>query len=313
MTGHLGLDDLAYLVGTDLLPSAEDHLAGCDICRNRLSTLRARSAEVSSALSGIGADSGAFAAADAEPMPDDVTLRITVALAAERAALGDGRGAPTHGRDVADAAQPDEPEPADGTQTDDGTQTEELAGARARRSRRLRGWLSAAAVVVVVGGGFGAITHFVSGRSADTNTASSAASDASAGESLSAQASAPAKATATADPGAARGVLRTRTFLDDAKAFVAAQSLAISPAPANQPLAGSGSSRCATVARGEASSTAGYKAGGGNAAPAAFVGAITVDGHPGVLYLVDVGPVKVAVAVAGCTTSSPDVLASATL
>ena len=60
---------------------------------------------------------------------------------------------------------------------------------------------------------------------------------------------------------------------------------------------------------------AGAKAAGGNTAAgsAALVGAVTVDGHPGVLYLVAVGPAKVAVALAGCSSTSPDVLASATL
>lgn len=298
MTSHLGLDDLAYLVGTDVPPSADDHLAGCDVCRNRLSNLRSRSAEVSSALSGVGS------AAAVEPMPGDVTLRITAALAAERGvsldqAVGDHD------------AQPDEPDPTDGTETD------ELARARERRSRRLRGWLTAAAVVVVVGGGFGAIAHFTSGRSADSTAASNAAGAASRDESLPAQGGATATATptatATANPGAARGELSRRSFVDDAEAFVAAQNLVKPSRQASEPLTGIGSIRCAIVARGEASSTAGYKAGGGNAEPAAFIGAVTVDGHQGVLYLVDVGPVRVAVAIAGCATSSPDVLASATL
>jgi hypothetical protein len=266
---------------------------------------------VSTALTGADAGGGVFADDDVEPMPDEVALRITAALADERGDLRDGHGAPTDGPAAADPVQPDATDPVDGRPTD------ELAGARERRRRRLRGWLSAAAVIVVVGGGLGAVAHFVSGPSADTSTASAgAAADtgaASGDESLQAQAGTPSTAAVTANARAAHGALLNRSFVDDAKAFVLAQRQVKPATPETQRLAGNGSSRCATVARGVASSTAGYQAGGGNAAPAAFVGAVTVDGHPGALYLVDVGPVKVAVAMAGCATSSPTVLASATL
>ena len=105
------------------------------------------------------------------------------------------------------------------------------------------------------------------------------------------------------------------SFAEDAKAFVAAQGQVKAPDPASQPLAGGGSTRCATAATNQAAAIAGAKAAGGNTAAgsAALVGAVTVDGHPGVLYLVAVGPAKVAVALAGCSSTSPDVLASATL
>lgn len=328
MTSHLGLDDLAFLVARDPRPqSTQDHLADCDVCRDRLANLRARSAEVSSALSGI--DGLGAASADVEPMPDEVTLRITAALAAELRAVGDERVSLRTGMAAGDAAaapQPDGPSP----DSDDATRPDELAHARSRmaelararaRSRRLvRGWLTAAAVVVVVGGGSGVIAHFAAGRSADTSTAESGAAGAASrsgslngGASTSAGATATPTANAAANPGAARGVLSKRSFVEDAEAFVGAQNLVKPSKQASEPLTGSASGRCATLARGEASSTAGYKAGGGNAAPAAFIGAVTVDGHQGVLYLVDVGPVRVAVAIAGCATSNPDVLASATL
>lgn len=264
MTSHLGLDDLADLLAIDDPPPADGHRAGCDICRDRLSNLRARSADVSAALGGAPADVG--------PMPADVTLRITTALTAAR------------------GARPDE-----------------LAIARQRRNRRLRGWLAAAAAVVVVGGGgFGAIAHFTAGRSSSSDTAVAAAGS-GAGEALSDQAS--------ANPSAARGVLLEDSFAEDAKVFVAARGQVKPPKPSTQPLAGSGSSRCASAATTQAAATAGAKAPGGNLAvgPTTVVGAVTVDGRPGVLYLVDVGPATVAVALGGCSSNSPDVLASATL
>jgi hypothetical protein len=266
MTSHLGLDDLADLLATDDPPLAEGHLAGCDLCRDRLSNLRARSADVSAALGGGPAGVG--------PMPPDVTERLTAALTAAR------------------AARPDE-----------------LAVARERRSRRLRGWLAAAAAVVVVGAGFGAIAHVAGGRTASTNTASAGASDAGGGESLT------AAAPATANPPAAGGTLLEHSFAKDVKAFVAAQGQLKPLQPLTEPQAGSGSSLCATAATTQAAATAGAKALGGNVAAgsARVVGAVTVDGRPGVLYLVDVGPAKVAVALAGCSSNSPDVLASAIL
>ncbi|HEY8787785.1 MAG TPA: hypothetical protein VIM10_01425 [Actinopolymorphaceae bacterium] len=263
MTRHLGLDDLADLLATDDPPPADDHLAGCDVCRDRLSKLRARTADVSSALGGMPGSP-----ADLGPMPADVTLRITAALTA------------------AHRSRPDE-----------------LTIARERRSRRVRGWLAAAAAIVVVGGGFGAIAHFTAGRSSSSDTAAGSG----AGEELSAQAS--------ANPSAARGVLLEGSFAEDAKAFVAARGQVKPPKPSKQSLAGSGSSLCATAATTQAATTAGAKAAGGNVAvgPTTVVGAVTVDGRPGVLYLVDVGPAKVAVALGGCSSNSPDVLASATL
>jgi hypothetical protein len=198
------------------------------------------------------------------------------------------------------------------------------AVARTRRRGRARNWLTAAAVVVVIGGGFGALAHNISGRTAGSETSTAGAAGAAdsateasggpgAGGTPRVSSGANLSAGGTANPAAARGTLLQPSFADDAKVFVAAQAR-VRPSPASgQPLAGSGSTRCATVARGEASSTAGYQAGGGNAAPAAFVGPVTVDGRPGALYLVDVGPVKVAVALSGCSSSSPAVLASALL
>lgn len=291
MSGHLAVDDLAGLVGTRDPASVDAHLAGCEICRARLATLRARSAEVARALGKL--DAGV----DADTMPADVTLRITVALTA-------ARGLPTVEPTIGSAVEPAV------------RRSDDLALTRERRRGRLRGLLVAAAVVVVIGGGFGAIVHLV-GVGADgaaTSAAGPAAGAASeptksAGADLSAPV--PATGTATANPRAARGTLLEASFADDAKVFVAAQGR---PTPASvHPLAGGGSTLCATTARGEASSAAGYKAGGGNAAPAALVGAVTVDGRAGVLYLVDVGPVKVAVALSDCSTSSPAVLASALL
>ena len=266
MSSHLGLGDLADLIGAEDPPPADGHLAGCAICQDRLTNLRARSADVSAALGGGQTDVG--------PMPVDVTERITAALTAAR------------------AARPDE-----------------LAVAREQRSRRLRGWLAAAAAVVVVGAGFGAITHVAGGRTASTNSASTGASDASGGESLT------AGAPATANPSAASGVLLDDSFAQDVKAFVAGKGQVKPLQPLTQPLAGSGSNLCATVATTHAAATAGEKALGGNVAAgsATVVGAVTVDGRPGVLYLVDVGPAKVAVAIAGCSSNSLDVLASATL
>jgi len=270
MTGHLGLDDLASLVGSEVAPADTDHLAGCDICRGRLANLRARSAEVSVALGETVGDVG--------PMPTDVAERITAALTAA------GRARPV-----------------------------DISVARERRSRRVRGWLVAAAAVVVVGGGFGAIVHFASGQSASSgtsgtsNTAAGAAatpSGPSADESLTAG--------ATANPSAARGVLLEPSFAADAKAYVAARRI---QAPHSQPLTTAGSSRCATLAGSQAAAIAGSNAAGGNPvnASAALIGPVTVDGRSGVLYLVDVGPVKVAIAAANCSTTAPDVLAGATL
>jgi hypothetical protein len=289
MTGHLAVDVLAGLVGIRDPASVDDHLAGCELCRERLSNLRARSAEVTRALGGLDGVAG-------ETMPADVTLRITAALTA-------ARGVPTVEPTV---------EPPVG-------RSDDLALARERRRGRLRGLLVAAAVVVVIGGGFGAIVHLIGGAGSAATSAGGPAAGAasgsttrpSAGADLSAPSPATGTGTAPANPRAARGTLLEASFADDAKVFVAAQGR---PTPASaRPLAGGGSARCATTARGEASSTAGYKAGGGNAAPAALVGAVTVDGRAGVLYLVDVGPVKVAVALSDCSTGSPVVLASALL
>ncbi len=274
MTGHLGLDDLAVLVGTNA-PAADDHLAVCDICRNRLANLRARSADVSAALGtvGVSAATGASGGIDVAAMPADVTERISAALTAA------GRARPV-----------------------------DISIARERRSRRVRSWLTAAAVVVVVGSGSGAIAHFAAGRSAESSTATSGAAAGAATRDQSLAVG------VTANPSATRGVLLEASFARDAKAFVAQQQVK-PPRAASQPLTGGGSSRCATAATDAAASTAGAKAAGGNTAPgsAALVGDVTVDGRPAVLYLVAVGPAKVAVALTGCSSTNPNVLARATL
>jgi len=321
VTSHLGLDDLASLVATSGPPSAESHLAGCDTCRDRLANLRARSADVSAALAGMGATGALGGGSDdgsgaIESMPDDVMLRITAEMAAAREAQSE---APVD----ADAAEPNAPADAGAPEPvalgrAGEPRVDELARARARRSRRLRGWLAAAAAVVILGGGFGAVTHFSGGRAADSESASNGAiaapSDAVSGQLPPAQPS--------ASPGATRGKLLADNFAADVKAYLADQRQhpsppVAAPKPGSVPrpgsVAGTGSSQCATLARDEAPSIAGGAARGANAAQAVLVGAVAVDGHPGALYVVDVGTVEVAVALFGCSSSSPDVLATATL
>lgn len=300
MTAHLGLDDLTHLVDSTAEPTAGDHLPGCHLCRERLANLRARSSDVSAALAGAG---------DVGPMPAEVAARITAALSAQRR---------TQPRD----AQPD-------GRPDDG-HLDQLARARQRRSQRLRGWLVAAAVVVVVGTGFGAIQHFAVGTSDDTA--------ATAGRAPAGDGSLPASGAAAA--GAADGNLSTSGFASDAKAFVAAQSRPRPTTSSSRPLArpsssaaatpraaigvprptstlatAVGSARCGTTASTHAAAIAGPNAAAGSPveSSARLVGAVTVDGRPGVLYVVDVGPVEVAVAMANCSSGAPDVLAGATL
>jgi hypothetical protein len=287
MTEHLGLDDLTSLAATDLAEPAHDHLAGCELCRDRLVNLRARSADVSFALRGA-TDAGVGA------MPTDVAARITAALATQR------------------TPQP-APQPDAGHRRDTGHRADDLAIARERRSSRIRGWLTAAAVIVVVGLGFGAIQHVLGGQSASTTAGAAGAADSSSGS---------LAAGATANPKAADGVLLDGSFAVDAKAFVTAKgrprasaTTTLRPSSTPEPLVGgksAGSKQCATTATTRAAAVAGTKA-NGTPGSAVVVGPVTVDGRPGVLYLVDLGPVKVAVALAGCSSSRPAVLASATL
>lgn len=307
MTAHLGLDALTYLVDSSVGPAAGDHLSDCELCRTRLANLRIASADVSAALAGTNAPAGARL--EAGPMPADVAARITAALAAERGAQPDDGARQPAGAVPADSAR----------QRADSARMDDLAIARQRRSQRLRGWLTAAAVVVVVGTGFGAIQHFTVG-SANNTSATSGSGGAMEDQSL--------PAPAAANSAGADGVLSTSGFAAEAKAFVAAQTRSQSqspsstsptplavPRPTASPQTALGSPQCATAAAARAAAIAGSNAAGGNTVNAAAqpVGAVTVDGRKGVLYLVDVGPVKVALALANCSSSNPDVLAGATL